>query len=249
MKSLLALFSALLLAAPASAQVFEGRTLSAELGLGAAYSPDFPGAEDMGVGPWFIWRNVSFSRGSLSDAPVEGFSVAPAFRYIGKRDGDDFDNFRGVDEVSAAYEVGARFSYTAGPVTGYAALRHGFGGHHGITGELGARYRTEISDRLTLWSGVGVEFGNDEYVDTYFRTTPSITRVDGTALDSYDPDGGVTQVNAAIEARYAISDTTAVVGEVRYGRLTGDAADSPLTEDRDQPSIRLGVTRRFSFGF
>ncbi|HIC65010.1 MAG TPA: MipA/OmpV family protein, partial [Paracoccus sp.] len=50
-------------------------------------------------------------------------------------------------------------------------------------------------------------------------------------------------------ARYAINDKTAILGEVEYGKLIGDAADSPIVQDDYQPALRLGIVRKFSFGF
>ena len=68
-------------------------------------------------------------------------------------------------------------------------------------------------------------------------------------LPASAPGGGLNEAAITFEARYAINDTTAVLGEVRYGKLIGDAGDSPVVQEEYQPSLRLGVTRRFSFGF
>ncbi|MFD1881421.1 MipA/OmpV family protein [Paracoccus pacificus] len=247
MKLIHALIPAMLLATPLAAQGLEGRTLSAELGLGASYKPTYPGSDQMETAPWFIWRNVSLSRGDGSAGDAQGFSVSPSFNYIGKRNEKDDKDLAGLPEVDRAYEIGARFSYTTGPVTGYAVVRKGFKGHKGVVGKLGATYRTDINDRLSLWSGVGVNMGSDDYVDTYFGVTPEAAASSG--YRAYNPGGGVTSVSASLAARYAISDVTALVGELEYGRLVGDAADSPLTQDKNQPVVRLGITRRFSFGF
>ena len=60
--------------------------------------------------------------------------------------------------------------------------------------------------------------------------------------------GLMETARATLEAQFAIDDKTAVLGEVELGRLIGDAADSPVTQDRLQPAIRIGIVRRFSFG-
>ena len=48
---------------------------------------------------------------------------------------------------------------------------------------------------------------------------------------------------------YKITEKTSLLGEVKYTRIVGDAADSPIVLDKAQPSIRLGITRTLNFGF
>lgn len=250
MKHLLALA---LLAAPlataASAQdmSFGNRwgTLSADVGLGVSYGPEYPGSDDNEVGPWGILRNASF--GEPGKGELDGFSILPSFGFIGDRDADDHDRLEGLDDISRAYELGLQISYGYGPVTGYARARQGFGGHHGVTGEAGVRYRSVVNDRLTVWSSLEMTYGDSEYADTYFGVSAPEAAASG--YREFDAGGGFTKAAAKVSARYSINDKTAILGEVEYGRLLGDAEDSPITEDRDQPVVRLGITRNFSFSF
>lgn len=220
-------------------------TLSADMGIGLSYSAEYPGADDNKVRPWVILRNASF--GESVTGGLDGFSILPSFGFVGKRDESDDDALAGMGDISRGYELGGRMGYGYGPVNGYVSARHGFGGHHGVTGELGVRYRSDVSPRLTLWSSVEMTYGDSEYVDTYFGVSPDQAASSG--YSSYEPGGGFTMAAAKISARYSLSEKTAILGEVEYGRLIGDAADSPLVQDKDQPSIRLGIVRNFSFGF
>ena len=243
-----ALALAILIATPLHAQDFGtsgGRTFSADLGLGASYGPDYPGSDDGEAAPWIIWRNAGF--GTPGGDHAQGFSIAPSFGTEGERESDDNDALAGLDDINRAYELGLRVSYGAGPVTAYGSLRRGFDGHEGLTGEVGAKYRTDLSDRVTLWSGAEIGYGNDKYNNTYFGVTGDESVASG--LDAYAPGGGINEAAITFEARYELNETTALLGEVRYGKLIGDAADSPVVQEEYQPSLRLGVTRRFSFGF
>lgn len=243
-----ALALAVLIATPLHAQDFGaegGRTFSAEMGLGVSYGPDYPGSDDGEAGPWVIWRNAGF--GTPGGDQAQGFSISPSFGTEGKRDSSDNDDLAGLDDINRAYELGLRVSYGMGPVTAYGTVRRGFDGHEGLTGELGAKYRTELSDRVTLWSGAQIGYGNDKYNDTYFGVTGDESAASG--LDAYAPGGGFNEAAITFEARYKLNETTSLLGEVRYGKLIGDAADSPVVQEEYQPSLRLGVTRRFSFGF
>ena len=50
---------------------------------------------------------------------------------------------------------------------------------------------------------------------------------------------------------YALNDNWDVSGAIRYDRLLGDAASSPITAQgsADQGSVRLGLVRRFTLDF
>lgn len=220
-------------------------SMSVELGLGATLRPAYPGADDQEVAPWLIWRNVSGA--STSGMDRQGFSLSPSFRTIGGRDAGDDDSLIGMTDINRAYELGLRANYGLGPVTAYGSVRKGFDGHEGLAGEIGVRYRTDVTERLTLWSGLEVGYGDSDFGNTYFGVTAAESAASGNA--EYAPGGGVTSAAAKFEARYAITDSTALMGEVQYGRLIGDASDSPLVQDRDQPLVRLGIVRKFSFGF
>lgn len=227
----------LLAATPLHAQMLD---LTLDAGLGVELGPKYPGADEGQTTPWLILRNGAADEGA-------GFSISPSFGLKGKRDAGDGDGLAELDEIDRAVELGLRLGYGFGPVSTYATVRRGFGGHEGITGAVGAKYRTELSPELTLWSGVQAVYGNGAFNDTYFGVTEAESVASG--LPETSIGGGFNEAALTFEARYALGDATAILGEVRYARLIGDAADSPVVQEEYQPSLRLGLVRRFSFGF
>lgn len=247
MKYALALLIASAAASPVAAQDFGlgGRTFSVDLGIGAAIGPEYPGSDEAETSPWLIWRNAGF--GDSPSGTAQGLSFSPSFEVVGERDTSDYPELAGLDDIDSAYELGLRVSYGMGPLTAYGSVRRGFEGHEGLTGEVGAKYRTDLTERLTLWSGAELVYGNDDFNNTYFGVTAAESAASG--LAETQPGGGLNEAAISFEARYAMTENTALLGEIRYGKLIGDAADSPVVQDEYQPSLRLGVTRRFSFGF
>jgi len=229
------------LTSPAQAQSLGlGRNLSVDAGLGVKYGPEFMGSDDKDASPWFILRNAGNGGGS------DGFSILPSLNYVGKRDAGDHDDLQGMEDIDPAGEIGLKLSWRMGDLTSYGTLRKGFGGHHGVVGELGAKYRFVANDRLTLWTGAELGLGDDEFTGTYFGVTPAETRP---GRSVHDPDGGAYIARISVEARYEFMPDTAVLGRLTYGRLLGDAGDSPLVETRNQPSVSIGVARRLNFRF
>lgn len=223
---------------------FAGREFSVDLGVGVDVGPDYPGSDDAEAGPWLIWRNAGFGTPGTNES--EGFAISPSFNMVGKREASESDDLAGMEDIDAAYELGLRVSYGAGPWNAFGSVRRGFDGHEGLVGEVGARYRTDLSDRLSLWSGLSLGYGNGDYNDTYFGVNAAEA---APGRPAYDIGGGFNKASISFEARYALTENTAVLGEVEYGKLIGDAADSPVVQDEYQPALKLGIVRRFSFGF
>ncbi|MGN7869132.1 MipA/OmpV family protein [Paracoccus sp. 22332] len=223
---------------------FAGREFSVDLGVGVDVGPDYPGSDDAEAGPWLIWRNAGFTQPG-SDLR-EGFAISPSFNMVGEREAADNADLAGMADIDAAYELGLRVSYGAGPWTTFGSVRRGFDGHEGLTGEIGAKYRTDLSDRLSLWSGLSLGYGNGDYNDTYFGVNAA-EAIPG--RPAYDIGGGFNKATISFEARYSLTENVALLGEVEYGKLIGDAADSPVVQDEYQPALKLGIVRKFSFGF
>lgn len=233
------------LATAAGAQSLgEIRSLSFDGGIGATFGPDYMGADDYGTSPWIILRN-----GQINDATGEkqGLSILPSLDYHGKRDAGDHDDLTGMDDISAAGELGVRLNYVMGGVTGYGAVRKGLGGHHGVTGELGARFRNQPQDKLTLTTAAELRFGNGEFTDTYFGVSEGESLSSGYA--PYDAGGGIYAARLSVEARYEFLPDTLLMGRFTYSRLLGDAADSPIVHERNQPTFSIGVARHLNFRF
>jgi outer membrane protein len=240
-----------LLATAAHAEEFNVRAIpgngnfSFDFGVGVSAGPSYPGSDDIELGPWVTMRNASF--GERGKAELDGFAFFPSFGYVGEREAGDDERLRGMEDIDRAYEIGGRMNFGYGHLTSYVTSRVGVGGHDGITGEVGFRYRTDVSDRLSLWSGLEVQYGDSSFTNTYFGVSPEEALASG--YDAYDAGGGLTKASAKFSARYSLNEVTAVLGEVEYGRLIGNAADSPLIEDREQPVVRLGISRNFTFNF
>jgi MipA family protein len=223
---------------------FEGREFSVDLGVGVDVGPDYPGSDDAKVGPSLIWRNAGFTQPG-SDLR-EGFAISPSFGMEGEREASDNSDLAGMEDIDRAYELGLRFSYGSGPLVAFGTVRQGFEGHSGLTGEIGASYRTELSDRLILSSGLSLGYGDGDYNATYFGVSPA-EGIPGRPV--YDIGGGFNMAAISFAARYAMTENVALVGEVEYGKLIGDAADSPVVQEKYQSSLSIGIVRTFSFGF
>lgn len=244
----LAALLAAMTVAPAAAQDRWG--VAVDLGLGAEAQPEWMGAEDLESSPWVIVRNLDLLRpgedASLS-GPREGFRVTPTLSLRGGRDSEDYDRLRGLDDIDRTVEAGARFRYTRGATSAQLIIRKGIGGHDGLAGSFGVKHRITPNDRLIVTPGIEAKFGDRHFTNTFFGVSSEESARSG--YEEFDTDGGIYSAGVSVEARYELAGNLALVGEVEYSELVGDAADSPFIETTSQPAIRVGIVNRFSFRF
>jgi outer membrane protein len=220
-----------------------------EVGAGASMRPAYEGAKDYQVLPTgfftlhYLWLP---GFGEVENGrPKEGFSFGPSFRYVSKRQSNDYAALRGLDDVDAAFELGGRFSYTFGVFRPWVAVRYGLGGHNGIVGEAGLDMVLRPSAVTEITFGPRTSFANSEYMQTYLGVTPAEAARSG--LAAYSPGGGFKGVGFETVGRYEFTPQWAVLGSVAYEKLIGDAAASPITKagDDDQFTAKLGLSYRF----
>ena len=222
-----------------------------ELGGGAEYRPAYEGASRYEFSPeifgalHYLWLP---GLGVVKDQRLsQGFSFSPSFRYVTKRESQDYSQIAGLNDIDAALELGGKVGYRFGAFNVFATLRHGFGGHDGLIGEAGLDYTFRPTEITEIAIGPRVSYANDDYMRTYFGVTPVEQARSG--LRAYDPGGGVKGYGFQVSGRYEFTPVWTLVASLAYEKLTGDAADSPIVQvgDDDQFTARLGLTYKFAW--
>ena len=233
----------------------DGNALSFTLSGGVRIQPEFPGSDEYQFGPdiGFSFGSLQFGRFGIGDPDPglvrTGFGLRGSFNYVGERDSSDFEQLRGLDDVDGAVELGVGVVYRQDAYQVYGDLRYGVTGHEALVGEVGADVFIRPTDRLTLNAGPRVFFAEDEYAQEYFGVSPAEAAASG--LDAFDAEGGALSAGVEVGAHYSLTDDWGIEGAVTYDRLLSDAEDSPITEagSADQYGVRVGLTRRITFGF
>lgn len=212
-----------------------------------AYGERFFASVQEGVGYRWInqpaWRvgpiaKVKFSREEDGDQP---FAIT----------GDDTNDLHGLGDVDASVEVGGFVEHEIGPVTLSVEARQAATGHEGFVADLGARWSGlgRVLNFPVVWSvGPRVRFVDDAYNAAYFGVTPTQSLASG--LASYEAGGGLYSygLSSTLVLPLTRDRRWAAVMVAGYDQLQGDAADSPLVQQRGaegQGSIGLFVSRQF----
>ena len=118
------------------------------------------------------------------------------------------------------------------------------GGHHeGLIASLGAQAQFHPMARLTLSFGPKVTWTDEQYANTFFGVDAAQSEIAGIA--PYRARAGFNMVAGEAGARYALTRNWSLAANVSYGRLQGDAANSPVTTDKTQRVITAFVLYRF----
>ena len=174
------------------------------------------------------------------------FQIGAVTGWITTRDEDDADFLEGTGDIDGGLVAGAYTAYSLGAFTFDAAyIEKITGTSAGPQYRFGVETTREISDRADITVRVGTTFASAEFMRTYFGVTPRQSRNSRAGIPTYTPDGGIKDVFVAIGGSYDINDRWVFKGGARYGRLLGEAEDSPLVETPDQVSGTVGLGYRF----
>jgi outer membrane protein len=111
--------------------------------------------------------------------------------------------------------------------------------HDGFLANISVRYFQPVSRPLTLSVGANLTYGSSDYTKTYFSVDADNAARSG--LRQFDADSGLRDIRVPIMAVWSFSPKWHLAGGLIYSRLLGDAADSPVTNDR-------GSENQFFFG-
>jgi MipA family protein len=226
-----------------------GNEISVTLGLGAESKPAYFGAADTETGPsgHFALDSLSYAGVTFGAETKQGLGFGGSLRFVPMRDSSDHVALAGMADVDAAFELGGGLRYTAGPFDLFGNLRYGVIGHQAFVAEAGGDFTYRPADAWTLRLGPRMLWGDTEYAQTYFGVTAAESLASG--ISAYDADAGLISTGIKAEAVYQVTPDWGVVGTVRFDTLQGDAADSPIVQDKDQTIVGVMVTRKVTFGF
>ena len=226
-----------------------GNLFDFRFGLGPGFGPGYVGADETAFKPGIKFQLEALRLGTLEAGGETryGLGFGTSARFVSGRDPADYDELSGLDVIDPSLELGGGLRFETPDYRVFADLRYGVIGHESFVAELGGDLYYRPSEKWTLQAGPRVLLGDESYAQTYFGVTAEESAT--SAFDAYDAGAGVISAGAKAEAIYAINDDWEVVGTLRYDRLQGDAASSPITQSEDQISGSVVLTRRITFGF
>lgn len=237
-----------------------------QLGLAVIDGPAYAGAVDhtrqiKPVGSFRYGRfRLTTSRAALVEREADRSVVAGASLDLGQfhqwqldaalrldtgRDSADSPRLAGFDAVPATVRGRLVASYPLSPrsradVTLSTDLM-GRGGGTTLALDLRQRWRLTPQWRWTL--GAGLEAADDVYQRSYHGVSAAASRASG--LPRFEPGGGWQQLSANTGLTWQVHPQWRLGGAVAWNLLLGDAAASPLTEQRQGWTFTLGLVYQY----
>lgn len=233
----------------ASAQGFlELEQTPAFLGLSVGVVPDYKGSDDktMGVAPYARYtfegqqRYVQWFANEVTLNLVDSkqYHFGPVLNYHFGRDDVEDKVVKHMGKIDDTVEVGVFGDIVwvdeANPrnrfIVGATLLQDVGNESDGLRARVSARYWHQIHPALDLHLGGGFLYGTDKYTNHYFGVNADNVGTSG--LPAYKAEGGLNEYFLTAGAAVYLSRQWMLGAGVRYGRISGDAADSPIVDQR-----------------
>jgi len=229
------------------------------LGAGVVSLPEYPGSESEEIRalPLLSVRYGRFFLGGVPGNPSpaglgaylyedETWSVGAVISadVLDPRQESDDPRLRGLGDIDSTQRAGLFASYKIGWLTLRASALSDIGSNaQGTIASFDAEATFRPIPRLVLSAGPGVRWANDEYTQTFFGIDAE--QAAGSSFAQYTPGGGANLVRFSLGAQYQLTPHWGLGARASAGRLEGDAADSPIVEDKNQNNYALFVSYRF----
>lgn len=222
------------------------------LGAGLAAVPRYPGADSdrtqlVPLGE-IVYRNQFFFGpaglgANLIDA--DGWRMGPVLGLMPGRSETRAPLLAGLGDIQNSVSAGIFVRYRAGPFAVGGTVRQAITHtENGLLGLIHADFRiTPARDRLQLFLGPDMEFGNARHNQTWFGVTPTQSLDSG--LPVFTPGGGLRDVGIHANLTYRCTAHVLLRTFASLKDLTGDITDSPIVVRRTQLVIGAGLAYHF----
>jgi outer membrane protein len=163
---------------------------------------------------------------------------------ITRRKESDDPRLTGLGDVDRTLTVGVGGIYRMDWVTARARIATDIGGN-----DQGTLARFDLSGRFrpggawVLSAGPGLEWANDRYMRTFFGV--DAVQSTNSGYPQFAASGGITRVIFSTSAVHPLGNRWAAGITGWVAQLQGDAADSPITQDKSQHFIGAFASYRF----
>ncbi|WP_432383369.1 MipA/OmpV family protein [Duganella sp. P38] len=242
-------------AAPAAAA--QGDTMLA--GVGLAYVPEYAGADKSRVLPLpFLEKTysngvfLSTRRGLGYQTALGDFRVSAALGYDAGRE-DHKENYfsgsdalKGMGRINGSTQAVLSVGYQLGSVGLNLSTRQNLGHReYGSTYTLGMEtpIYSSASDQFSF--SASAEYADRKRMQTYFGVTATQAANTGYRYRAYAPGAGLANVAAGVSWTHVVDRNWIVRSAAGVTVLTGDAADSPLTQRKAMPVLMTALVYKF----
>ncbi|RMB01454.1 outer membrane protein [Eilatimonas milleporae] len=211
--------------------------MSIRLGLGGGWVPDYMGSDNyrFAVIPMIDIRYkdiLHLNGGRLVYRAFKSgnFEAGPLVNLTFGRQEERNDILEGLGDIGTTLDVGAYAQYRTEVMQLTLDWRNALGAGQGTTLLFTAGHGLYRNERLTLAAALRARWQSDEAMQTNFGITPAQAANSRAGLQPFEASSAVSEANINLIGTYELSNITRLYGLASYGRLFGDAKDSPIVD-------------------
>ncbi|MFK0332772.1 MipA/OmpV family protein [Rhizobium sp. NPDC090275] len=233
------------------------------LGASVEYGPTFPGSKHVGLSAMPSFDIRRFDEPDEKSAPDDnidyglfdlgGVEIGPVIGIRDSRSQSDEVNLKGTYAVDWGVDAGLFVQYWAIPdhLRLRTEIRQAVSNGSGLVVDVGADWFQPIAEKWLFSVGPRASLGNDAYMRKYFGVSEIEASRNG-GLPAFSAGGSLKSVGLTAAVSYDLTPTLTFQIYDRFDRLTGDAADSPITSkigSRSQNIVGISLSKAFSISF
>lgn len=199
--------------------------------------------------PWFARTTQGALEGGARIEPGSGFALGAQLAYEGGRSRSEsaFLKNHNVEDIGVGTSVGvhAELDRNIGsmPVTLLGRYRLHTDKAQGAQTDLRITAGVYGSGRLNAAVFAQATWANGKSTQSYYGITPQQSTATG--LAAYNAGSGLLFASVGLQWGFDLNREWLLVGALEARQLRGDAAGSPLAEDRSSTYVSVGLAYRF----
>ncbi len=234
----------------------KGKDTRIRLGAGFGAVPDYFGSNDYRFKVIPIidirfkkrWR-LNYNRLSFSAIKSNEWELGPFVKYKAGRKDTRNPILNGLGRVKATAQLGIFTKYRTDRMLFNLEYRQALGARQGGSIKATLGHAIFKSGDFVLAAAATGKWLSGQAMQTNFGVTALQADRSEYGLSIFETSSGVSDFSVNLLGRYSISDKYRLIGLVRYGRLVGDAANSPIVANgngsRNQVKAGLAFTIDF----
>ena len=209
------------------------------LGAGLAAQPNFQGSDKYRLHPTlFVFAGygrffIGFGGAGVNLYRAPGLRMGALVSLGPGRNESTDARLAGLGDVDRTVLAGLFAVHaTRSFVTRVATYTDIGGEHHGTLARLDVLARFRAGERVGFFAGPGVTWGSSQYNQTFFGVTDEQSLRSG--FPAFAAGSGINNARLTAGTNYRFAPNWRLFGGLTASRLAGDAAASPITEDKMQ---------------